>query len=283
MSTALSWTELRRSVADLAALLAFRRSGLERRSRRRLRATGLVVLGLTVLAVVIPAYAGGPTPRPHSGGILALFPSMCLGFLVLACFSAVASAGGREVVPRDQAVAFPVSPTTDHLGALLLAPLNIAWLVQSWALLGAMAYAFGPSHLLVYELPILTWVLAATALAQVVGWVAEGIRRGHHGIAVFRAIVVVLGAAVVALVVTARLTPVLDHSPTKLMLGEVLDARLGRWAGWGSGMVVLLRRARGRGRPRSRTRRAGPSGGPCARSCGWSPATSGCERTRAPT
>ena len=71
--------------------------------------------------------------------MLALLPSLCLGFLVLAVLTAVASAGGREVVPRDQAVAFPVSTTTDHLGALLLAPLNIAWLLQAWTLLGTRA------------------------------------------------------------------------------------------------------------------------------------------------
>jgi len=240
VSTALSSTELRRSVADLGSLLAFRRSGLDDRARRRLRIVGLVVLGLTVLAIVVPAYAGGPTPRPHSGGILALFPSMCLGFLMLACFSAVASAGGREVVPRDQAVAFPVSSTTDHLGALLLAPLNIAWLVQSWALLGAMSYAFGPTRLLAYELPILLWVVCATALAQVVGWAAEGVRRGRHGIAAFRAIVLTLGAVMVVLVVTARLTPLLDRSPTKLMLTEVMAGDEGHWTGWASGIALLV-------------------------------------------
>ena len=47
-------------------------------------------------------------------------------FVVIGVVSAAASGGGRELVPRDQAVAFPVSPTTDHLGALLMAPLNIA-------------------------------------------------------------------------------------------------------------------------------------------------------------
>ena len=44
----------------------------------------------------------------------------------------VASGGGRELLAREHGVAYPVSPTTDHLGALLLAPLNIAWLLQAW-------------------------------------------------------------------------------------------------------------------------------------------------------
>ena len=54
-------------------------------------------------------------------------------------------AAGASCSPATRAVAFPVSPTTDHLGALLLAPLNIAWLLQAWALLGGAAYALGPA------------------------------------------------------------------------------------------------------------------------------------------
>ena len=143
-----------------------------------------VVLGLTLAAIVGPAYLGGEAPRERAGQVLALLPSATLGFLLLAIFTAIASAGGREVVPRDQAVAFPVSTTTDHLGALVLAPLNIAWIMQAWMLLGMMSYALGPEHLWAYELPVLLWILAATALAQAVGWLAEGVRRGPHGIAV---------------------------------------------------------------------------------------------------
>ena len=58
--------------------------------------------------------------------------------------SAVASGGGRELISRDQAGSHPVSPTTDHLGALLIAPLNISWMIQAWILFGSMAYSFGP-------------------------------------------------------------------------------------------------------------------------------------------
>ena len=240
MSTALSWTELRQSTGDLSALLAFRRSGLSRHARGRLRIAGAAVALLTVAATVAPAYLGGPRPRPFAGQILALFPSMCLGFLLLACFSAVASAGGREVIPRDQAVAFPVSSTTDHLGALLLAPLNIAWLVQAWALLGSMSYALGPARLIAYELPALLWVVVATALAQVVGWLAEGVRRGPRGIATFRVIIGGLAGAVVALIVTGRLAPVLDRSPTRWMLDLLLAGRGGDWLWWGLGMAGLV-------------------------------------------
>ena len=239
MSTALSWTELRAGREDLASLLAFRRSGVTPSGRRRLRIVGAVVVALTLAAAAGPAYLGGDFPRPRSGQVLALLPSATLGFLVLAIFTAVATAGGREVIPHDQAVAFPVSPTTDHLGALLLAPLNIAWVMQSWMLLGMASYALGPTRLWAYELPLVLWILTATALAQLVGWLAEGVRRGRHGIAVFRVLVLVLASGTAALLVTGRLSRVLDHSPTSRILLAVLDPQGGRWLAWSLSLLVI--------------------------------------------
>ena len=240
MSTALSWTELRAGYHDLAALLAFRASGLTPASRRRLRVVGAVVLLLTSAVVLGPAYLGGTLPRRHSGALLALLPSMCLGFLALAAFSAIASAGGREVVPREEAVAFPVSATADHLGALLLAPLNIAWLIQAWALLGSTAYVLGPTRLFASELPVLVWIVAATAVAQVVGWLAEGVRRGPRGIATFRLASAVLALGLAALLVAGMLSAVLDHSPTRYVLAAVLSGNTGHWLGWSLGVGGLL-------------------------------------------
>jgi hypothetical protein len=207
--------------------------------RRRLRIVGGLVLVLTVTAMLAPAYVGGDFPRPRSGQVLALLPSAALGFLVLATFTAVAAAGGREVIPRDQAVVFPVSTTTDHLGALLLAPLNIAWIMQAWMLLGMTSYALGPTRLWAYELPLLLWIVTATALAQLVGWLAEGVRRGPHGIAVIRVLVLVLAAAAAGLVVTGLLPTVLDHAPTSRLLVVVLDPQAGRWLSWSVGLVVV--------------------------------------------
>ena len=283
MSTALSWTELRASRQDLRSLLAFRRTGLTSHSRRRMRVVGAFVLLLTVGAAVGPAYLGGEQPREHGGQMLALLPSLCLGFLVLAVFNAVAAAGGREIIPREQAIAFPVSTTTDHLGALLLAPLNIAWIAQAWTLLGVTSYALGTQRLWAYELPILLWILVSTALAQVAGWLAEGVRRGQHGIAIFRSVVLVLAAGAVALVVTGNLTNLLDRSPT----AELLDARVRR-----TGRTLAFVDDRG-----ARARRdwasappysvpcppAGRCTGRCVRSCAWSRAATPRGRTRSRT
>ena len=65
------------------------------------------------------------------------------GILLLNLLAAVASGGGRELISRDQGGPHPISPTTDHLGALLMAPLNISWMIQAWLLLGSMAFSFG--------------------------------------------------------------------------------------------------------------------------------------------
>lgn len=249
MSIAVSWSdrsvrrrsaEARRAVSDLRALLAFRHSGLSAVSARRLHVAGGVALLLTVAAAAGPAYLAGDVPRQNSGATLALLPSFCLGFLALATFSAIAAGGGREVVPRDQGVAFPVSSTTDHLGALLLAPLNLAWFAQAWSLLGAASYALGPERVWAYELPLVLWVLVATALAQALGWVAEGVRRGPHGPLVLRVLLAGFAIVAVLVVLTGSVSVLLDHSPTRPLLIWVLAGAGAEWWSWLSGVAVLV-------------------------------------------
>jgi hypothetical protein len=87
---------------------------------------------------------------------------------------------------------------------------------------------------------MLLWILAATSLAQVAGWLAEGVRRGQHGIAIFRVGVLVLAAIGGALVVTGSMPHVLDHSPTSQLLVLVLDPQGGRWGTWALGVLVIV-------------------------------------------
>ena len=100
-------------------------------------------------------------------------PSAMAGILLLNMLSAVASGGGRELISRDQAGPHPVSPTTDHLGALLMAPLNISWMIQAWILFGSMAYSFGPHDLVPAQVVMLLWMCFSTSVAQVVAWSIE--------------------------------------------------------------------------------------------------------------
>lgn len=240
MSTVLSWTELRASVTDLRALLAFRRASTPPQGRRRMRVALGIVAALTVLVVCVPAYSGDLISRENTGNVLALLPTACLGLLMLSIMSSMASGGGRELVPRDQAVVFPVSTTTDHWGALLMAPLNIAWLLQAWTLLGATAYAFGPRLVPLYLLPMLLWILCSTAVAQVVGWVVEGVRRGRHGIVVVRGTLGVVAAGAAVMVATHRVAPMLDRLPLKRLVFDDLAVLGGHWWSWARVVVVLL-------------------------------------------
>ena len=206
-----------------------------------------VIAVLTVLAAWLPAYlpgAAGSSGQTHilSSDVLLLLPSAYFGVLVISIVSAVASGGGRELLPREQAVAFPVSPTTDHLGALLMAPLNIAWLMQGWTVLGATAFVVGTKGLLAAQVPVLIWLVVATALAQVAAWTAEWVRRGPRGAWTLRLLVLALVATLAFLVTTDRLVPLLDKAPTLQIALGALYGSAGVWTGWFAaigGLVVV--------------------------------------------
>jgi len=234
-----SWTELVRGATDLRALLAFRAAGLTGRVRTRLRIAGAVVVGLTVAAIVVPAYLKEPLGARHVGQFVAILPSFYVGFFALAVLAAIASGGGREVVPREQAVAFPVSTVTEHLGALLLAPLNIAWLIQAWTMLGMTMYVVGARDVAAAALPLLLWIAFSTAAGQAVGWVFEGIRRGPHGILVARLVAGTTLTAVIVLVATHRFVPLLDRSPTVRVYLAAAYGAANVWTLWAEVVAVL--------------------------------------------
>lgn len=245
MRTAPSWTDrtlraVADPVADLAALLAFRRSGLTGASHRRLRLGAGLVATLTIAAVVVPAYLPDAVRAEYAPDLVAVLPTFYLGFAVLAALGAITSGGGREVVPREQLVAYPVSGVTEHLGALLLSPLNIAWLLQAWTVLGATTFVLGPRHLPLTVVPVLLWIAAASALGQLVGWWFEGVRRGSHGVPLARALVAATALAIGALVATDRMADVLDRSPTVEIYLAARYGSVGDLVSWAASVGVLL-------------------------------------------
>ena len=227
-----SWVEAAR---DTGHLVAFRA-----RTVRRRRASAL---GLVVVVALTVAFAVGPsgidTGSVGSAAVERALASLegnlgvaFIGVLLLSIGAAVGSGGGRELLSRSEAAVHPISPTTEHLGALLLAPLNLAWLVQMWGLLAITALVAPTGHLLGAQLAMLAWVLAATALGQAVGWAVEGVRRTAHGVLVVRA---VGGAVVVALAglhLAGLLVPVVRALPTTWLADS---AQTSRWP-----LVVLL-------------------------------------------
>ncbi len=224
-----------RAVADVGHLLRFRATTMRRRVTA---AVAVAFLVLTAAAAVAPAYLPGAGGPGRALDLLVLLPTALAGFLIVAILSASASGGGRELLARDPAGIHPISPTTDHLGALLLAPLNIAWLIQAWALLGVTAYAIGPDTLLGAQVIVALWLAAGTALAQVLAWSFEGVRRTPHGIVGVRLLTVVVFGIALGLQVSDRMLAVFDQIPTRWFVVAMLDGLTTRWA-LAAGVVLV--------------------------------------------
>ncbi|NUS50069.1 MAG: hypothetical protein HOQ22_03380, partial [Nocardioidaceae bacterium] len=233
--------ESRRAMTDVQHLFAFRLAGLRGRARHA-APIALGVIGLvTVLVSVVPAFV--PEYDLTRRDVLILLPSAFVSVVIISVVSAATSGGGRELLPRDQAVAFPVSPTTDHLGALLMAPLNIAWLLQCWAVLGATSYAVGARGTLPLALlPVYLWLFTATSMAQALAWSVEWLRRGPHGRLMVRLLTVGAIALAAGLILTDNVTPLLDRSPTLKIAVGVVAGMNGGGLQWGGvvGMLIWL-------------------------------------------
>jgi hypothetical protein len=224
----------RRAVVDVGILFQFRRHAVRRRVLARV--LSLVFLTVTVGSAIVPAFLPGAAGPDKAFDILLLIPSAMAGLLTLNVASAIASGGGRELISGDHAAPHPISPTTDHLGALLLAPLNIAWMLQAWTLLGSVAYATPVRLLPGAEIVMILWICFSTALGQVMAWAMEAVRRGPAGIAINRSLLVCLGLGAGAVQITGNTTHVLDQVPTVWIFTNALDGWTWLWAS----MVALL-------------------------------------------
>jgi hypothetical protein len=226
-----------RAVADVGHLVRFRAGTVRRKAA--VPWTLAIMLGLTVAACTLPMTFPGARTSDRARDVLLLLPTAFAAFLLLTVISAVASGGGRELLSREQGVAYPVSPTTDHLGALLLAPLNIAWLMQAWVLLGSVAYGLPVRIVPAAVISVILWLAASTAIAQIVAWSMEAIRRQHHGIGMVRAISVALGLSGLALQLSGRLGEILDQIPTVWFVAGATIGFEWRWL-YGVGVELTV-------------------------------------------
>jgi len=230
--------EARRAVADVGHLLRFRAGTVRRRAA--------MLWSVAVLVLITGGVIGGamclPGARTSDSALdaLLLLPTAYAGFLLVTVVSTVASGGGRELLSREQGVAFPVSSTTDHLGALLMAPLNIAWLLQAWLLLGIVSYSLPLPLVPAALVSVVLWLGVGTACAQVLGWTMEAIRRGPHGVAAVRALAVAGGLAVVALQVSGNFTKALDRIPTVWFVSRATVGFEWRWVHGVAAEVALV-------------------------------------------
>lgn len=222
-----SW---RGAARDLGHLLHFR----ARTVRRRVPAVAgvSVVLLLTWMFATAPADRESVTWTELRDTLAVLTDSLVdnLGVafaavIILGIGSSMTGGGGRELLSRSELSVHPVGPLTEHLGALVLSPVNLAWLIQLWGLLALTALVAPPGGLLGAQVVVVLWVLAGTALAQVVGWVVEGVRRLEHGVVVVRASLAALGLVAAGLHLTGHLIPVVAALPTTWMAETALSER----------------------------------------------------------
>ena len=229
-----SWSD---AVRDTAHLVAFR--------ARTVRRPAAAVVGLVVVLLFTAAFAVGPAMLDVDGlssarldaavdSLRGNLGSAYIGFLLLALGAAMGSGGGRELMSRSEASIHPISPTTEHLGALALAPLNLGWLVQLWGLLAVTALVTPSDRLLGAHLVVLAWALAATALGQAGGWAVEGVRRTPHGVVVVRLATGVVVVTLVALHLVGVLGPLVRALPATWLADTAQTSR------WPVAVLVLL-------------------------------------------
>jgi len=224
-----------RVVHELRVLVGFRLRVDGGDPRRSLAVVAAVLL---LLGAVVPLTVARWAPQEQASPLVNLSPSLWFAFLLLTLGTSLASGGGRELMPRQAGVVFPVSAAADQAGALLLTPLNLAWSVQATLVVTTTAYTAGPGWRGVLALlAAWVWVLSATTVAQLVGWSAELVRTWRLGSHLLMAAWLLGAVAVAAVVATQDLGSVLAALPT---LPLYVTALAGSPLSWVAVQALLL-------------------------------------------
>jgi hypothetical protein len=197
---------------------------------------GLALLGGAAAGLLIGAVitgAGFSEAGDRSFGVALVMPSLLLGFAVSAVLSPLAAGGGNQLFPPEQLAAYPLRPTTQFRSSLILVPLNLAWLVQVIALSGATAFITGPGQRLLLALLVTgSYIVFATVAGQAAAWWIVGVRQSRLGrLAVLAAatVLIIVGSLVI---ITDRVTEVLDASPTTIVVRASAAAYAGDLTEW---------------------------------------------------
>jgi hypothetical protein len=220
---------VRGPLAQLAALLRLRWQMARTPGTRLGVALGAVLVGyLLTLAVGSASTADGPLLAT----VVQLAPTAYLGFGVLALLAPLTAGGGNEVVPPDQLAAYPVRPATQFLGGLVLAPVNLVWVVQLLALAALTGFLTLGGSLLRGALTTGAYVIALTVLGQAVAWTIVGLRQSRGGRRLVAATGLLALGSAIAVVRSGNGTALLDRSPTHRVVEGVVSGGAGVREGW---------------------------------------------------
>lgn len=225
------------AVSQLRALFGLRwqmvRSGTAR--------AGLLLALLCVLWLMLLVARGtSGLDSLQASTAVDLAPEVFLGFGILAIVAPLTAGGGNEILPPEQLVAFPVRPRTQFVGGLLLAPINLVWVLQILALIAETVLLAGTGNRWLPALTTAVFVLAVTCLGQALAWFVVGLRQSRRGrVGVFLLTAAVVGAVLVVLAshVGGR---VLDASPTRAVVAAIRAGARGDDATWAVTMAVLI-------------------------------------------
>lgn len=211
----------------------------ELRGLDRLRVT--VGLGAFLGVVCSAPTVGVMLPRDRVDEFSSLTPTAWLLFALGAAVAAGTGTSGRQLLTRAQAAAFPMSPAADHLGAVLMAPLSLSWLLQAVGLLTLTAWQVGPSGVLPSALLLtVLWIVATTCAAQALGWLVEFARTYSAGLAALRVMLVATLVVVAAVAVTGHTLDALRIVPTTMVADAIEVTPWQRPVRWSVSAASLL-------------------------------------------
>ena len=228
------------AVRQLRALLALR--------WQMIRTPGVrfgVCLGVLALLylLVLVAHAGAHLETAALTTAVKLAPQAFLGFGVLALLAPLTAGGGNELFPPDQLVAYPVTPRTQFVGGLLLAPVNLVWVLQIVALVGETAFLSVGGAGWLSALTTTVYVASLTVLGQALAWGVAGLRQTRAGRQLVAGVGVLALLGALVAVRTGAGDRALGHSPTRTVVSAVragADGHLVRWAATTGALLALL-------------------------------------------
>jgi hypothetical protein len=208
----------------------------------RARAGLLGLLGLLALLLIGGAVVGQALRQSEQLFDIALLaPTLFLVFAALTVVAPLVAGGGNELFPDGQLVAYPIEPRTVFAGSVVMAPLNLAWLLQVVLLvtMTAVLAERGPRVLLAL-LTTLAFIAMTTVVGQAAAWGVVGVRQRPAGRTATRVagfVLLLLGLGILA---SGSTTTLLDHTPTKQVVIATIGGSTGRYGNWCATTLVLL-------------------------------------------
>jgi hypothetical protein len=186
--------------------------------------------------------SGSALDGPLLATAIQLAPSAYLGFGALALIAPLTAGGGNEIVPPDQLSAYPVRSSTQFVGGLVLAPLNLVWVVQLLVIAALTSYLTLDGSLLRGSLTSISFVSAITVLGQALAWFVVGLRQSRRGRRAVQAAGAVALLTAVVVVRSGYGDAVLDASPTRYVVSAILSGGVAVRVDWAltTGLLLLL-------------------------------------------